>query len=212
MQGLYTKRQKFEIIRAQLENERATFTAHWRDLGDFILPRRPRFYTSDVNKGDRRNQKIIDSTATLACRTLRSGMMSGITSPARPWFRLATPDPSLSEMGSVKRWLDDVQRILQTSFLRSNLYNILPIAYGDLGVFGTAPIFVEEVFNGDVMNFSSFPVGSYMISKDHAGKVDTFIREFRMTVRQIVSQFGELDKDGKPSWDNMSDLFVTSGR
>jgi len=101
----YTKRQELEILRSQLFNERASFTPHWRDLSDFVQPRRSRFYTSDVNKGDRRNQKIIDSTATMALRTLRSGMMSGVTSPARPWFRLTTPDPDLAEFGSVKMWL-----------------------------------------------------------------------------------------------------------
>src|SRR3990170_4753438 len=92
-----TKRQQYEILRSQLEIERSSFLSHWGELGSFILPRRPRFSVTDVNRGDRRNQKIIDSTATLAIRTLRSGMMGGVTSPARPWFRLTTIDPNLAE-------------------------------------------------------------------------------------------------------------------
>ena len=32
-------------------------------------------------------------------------MMAGLTSPARPWFRLMTPDPALSEYAPVKEWL-----------------------------------------------------------------------------------------------------------
>jgi hypothetical protein len=202
--SIYSKRQRFEILRAQLENERSTFIPHWRDLSDYILPRRSRFYTSDVNKGDRRNQKIIDSTGTLAARTLRSGMMSGVTSPARPWFRLATPDPALGEFGPVKNWLFKTQQIITTSFLKSNLYNTLPICYGDLGTFGTAPIFIEEDFTGNVMNTSSFPVGSYMISKNSLGMVDVFIRDFTMSVRQIIETFGQLDKSGQPDWSNIS--------
>jgi len=90
-----TKRKQFDILRAQLENERSSFLSHWRDLGEHILPRRPRFTTSENNKGDRKNQKIIDATATMAARTLRSGMMSGVTSPARPWFRLSILFPRL---------------------------------------------------------------------------------------------------------------------
>lgn len=200
-----TKKQKLEILRAQLETERATFLPHWRDLSDYILPRRSRFYTSDVNKGDRRNQKILDSTATLAARTLKAGMVSGITSPARPWFRLATPDPELSEFGSVKQWLYKCQQIMTTSFLKSNMYNTLPIAYGDLGVFGTSPISIVEDFTGNVFNTNSYPVGSYLISKNELGMVDTFFREFRMTVRQIISTFAKVDdKTGKPVWDNIS--------
>jgi hypothetical protein len=199
------KRQKLELIRSQLENERSTFISHWRDLSDYILPRRSRFYTSDVNKGDRRNQRIIDSTATLAARTLRSGMMSGITSPARPWFKLTTPDPDLAEYATVKDWLHKVQRIMSTSFLKSNLYNVLPVLYGDLGTFGTSPIIIEEEFSGNVFHCESFPVGSYMISKNRWGVVDTFVRDFRLTVRQVVEHFG-YDKDAKQiDWSNMSD-------
>lgn len=201
----YSERQKLEILRTQLEQERATFIDHYRDLSDFIQPRRARFYTSDVNKGDRRNQKIIDSTATMALRTLRSGMMSGITSPARPWFKLTTPDPDLAEFGRVKEWLHKSQRIMSTSMLKSNLYNTLPQVYGDLGLFGTAPMSLEEDFNGDVFFTQSFPVGSYMIAKDQYGKVDTFMREFKMTARQIVQRFGKTDGAGKIDWSTISD-------
>lgn len=197
-----SKRQQLELIRAQLEAERATFLSHWRELGEYILPRRPRFTISDVNKGDKRNQKIIDSTASIAARTLRSGMMSGVTSPARPWFKLATPDPDLNENGPVKEWLHQTAQIMTTSFLRSNLYNTLPTVYGDLGVFGTAAMMIEEDMN-NVMRFYSFPIGSYMIAKDYTGKVNTFVREFRMTIRQVVEQFG-VKKNGKWDWSNFS--------
>lgn len=196
------KRHRIELLRAQLELERSSFLSHWRELGEYILPRRPRFEVTDVNKGDKRNQKINDSTATLASRTLRSGMMAGVTSPARPWFRLTTPDPDMAEYGSIKNWLAIVQQRMSTSFLRSNLYNTLPVAYGDLGVFGTAPLFIQEDFK-DVLRTTSFPIGSYMIAKDYRGVVNTFIREFRMTVRQLVEEFGE-KVNGKYSWDNFS--------
>lgn len=204
MRDPYTKRQKNEITRAQLLNERATFLSHWRDLGEYIYPRRPRFQITDVNRGDRRNQKIIDSTATLAARTLRSGMMSGITSPARPWFRLTTPDQSLAEFGPVKDWLYQVTTRMQTSFLRSNLYNVLPIIYGDVGVFGTASFMVEPDPR-DVMRFYPFAIGSYMLSNNNRLKVDGFVREFRMTIRQLIAKFGIKDNSGKVTdWSNFS--------
>lgn len=198
-----TKRQQLDLIKSSLENERTSFESHWRDLSDFILPRRSRFSISDVNKGDRRNQKIIDSTATLAARTLRSGIMSGVTSPARPWFRLTTQDPDLAEWGPVKQWLHLVQQRITASYLKSNLYNILPTVYGDLGVFGTAAMSVEEVFNGDVIHAKSFPIGSYWIAKDDFGRINTFVREFRMTVAQLLETFGS-KKNGEFDWSNFS--------
>lgn len=198
-------RRFLEMIRTQLENERSSFISHWRDISEHISPRRARFSTSETNQGDKRNQKIIDSTAVLALRTLRSGMMSGVTSPARPWFKLTVSDPKMAEDVAVKEWLDEVSRRMTTVFLRSNLYNVLPVLYSDLGAFGTSAMLMEEDFD-DVIRFYPFPIGSYSIANDAKLKVNTFHREFRMTVRQLVQEFGMKDKE-KPQdidWDVFS--------
>lgn len=199
----YTKRQRFEILRAELDNERSTFLSVWRDLGDYVSPMRPRFAVSDVNKGDRRNQKIIDSTATLGMRTLASGMMSGVTSPARPWFRLTVGTQQLAEFGPVKEWLYNVGQIMTTMFLRSNLYNVLPIIYSDMGTFGTAAMMVEEDLD-DVMRFYPFAIGSYMIANDSRMKVNVFFREFRLTVRQIIEKYLLDQVSGDIDWSKAS--------
>ena len=200
---VHTKRIKLEILRAQLDNERSSFIPHWRDLSDHILPRRARFTLTDANKGDKRNQKIIDGTATLSARSLRSGMMGGITSPARPWFRLTTPDPKVSEFGPIKQWLHEVSSRMRTVFLRSNIYNVLPIIYGDMGVFATGCMFMEEDLDS-VVRFYSFPIGSYMLANDERLQVRIFFREFRMTVRQLIKKYASFDKNGIPIWDNFS--------
>lgn len=200
-----TKRQQFQILKAQLDAEQSSFLSHWRDLADFIFPRRPRFTVSDVNKGDRRNQKIYDSTATLAARTLRSGMMSGVTSPARPWFRLTTPDPDLAEYGSVKEWLHHVSQNMSTAFLKSNLYNCLPITYGDMGAFATGCMSIEEDFQ-DIVRFYPFPIGSYKIANNEKMKVDVFMRDFRMTVRQLINKFGPMEMNSREiDWSRFSE-------
>ncbi|HLA14767.1 MAG TPA: portal protein [Gemmatimonadaceae bacterium] len=178
----------------QLKNEQASFVSHWRELNDYVRPRRGRFFTSDRNRGDRRTQKIIDSTATLAARTLSAGMMSGLTSPARPWFRLTTSDPGLAESGDVKEWLYYVTQRLGTIFLRSNLYNVLPIMYSDLSVFGTAAFGVFEDLK-DVIRCTSYPIGSYMIANDEREVANVFMRDFEMTVRQIVMKFVQQPDD-----------------
>lgn len=199
-----SKRQGLELLRSQLKNERSSFDPQWRELSEYILPRRSRFLVTDRNRGERRNQKIINSTATLAARTLRSGMMGGITSPARPWFRLTTPDPGMSEFAPVKDWLSTVTTRMQTAFLRSNLYNALPIVYGDMGVFGSSCMFVEEDFD-DVIRCYPFQVGSYMLATNSRLKVDVFMREFSMTVRQLIQMFGvRKESNGEPDWSKFS--------
>jgi hypothetical protein len=119
-------------------------------------------------------------------------MQSGVTSPARPWKRLTTPDLELTTDWEVRNWLDIVNKRMDAVFLRSNLYNSLPIIYGDMSVFGTAAMYVEEDLD-TVIHTKVFPIGSYCVSTNSKGKVDTFCRLFRMTIRQVIEEF----TDGK---------------
>lgn len=157
---------------AQLESERQSFEPHWRELSDYINPRSSRFLTSEVNRNDRRNTRIIDSTGTMAARTLASGMMSGITSPARPWFRLATPDPDMMDYGPVKLWLETVQNRMNDMFNKSNLYQSLPQLYGSLGTYSTGAMAVLDD-DEDIIRTMPFPIGSYYLANSPRGSVDT---------------------------------------
>lgn len=199
-----TKRERFERQRATMENERSSFVPHWRELNDYILPRRGRFLSTDRNKGDKRNQKIIDNTATIAARTLKSGMTSGISSPARPWFRLSVADKSLAEWGPVKTWLHDTTQRMTAMFLRTNLYSALPTVYGDEGVFATSAMLAIDD-RDTILRFYPQPIGSFMCAMNDRLVVDTLMRDFTMTVRQMVMQFGRYDeRTGAARWDNFS--------
>jgi hypothetical protein len=50
--GQRTKRAYYEAMHASLRTERATFDAHYQDLGKFLQPRRVRFQSNDKNKGE----------------------------------------------------------------------------------------------------------------------------------------------------------------
>ena len=129
-----------------LDRERQSWFQHWRELSDNILPRRGQFLSSpgQSDRGRKLNGKMLDSTGTLAARTLASGLMSGVTSPARPWFRLTVGDPALSQAPGVRLWLDRVQEAMLRVFARSNLYNALATVYEELGVFGTGALLILE--------------------------------------------------------------------
>lgn len=200
-----TKRQRYEDLKSQLDTDYNSFRPQYMELNDYFLPTRGRFNLSmDSNRGDKRNNKIIDPTGYMAGRTLSSGMQAGVTSPARPWKRLTTPDPDLAEFGPVREWLDLVDQRMNTFFLRSNLYSVLPVAYGDLGVFGTAAVFMDKDAK-NVANYMSLPLGSYRIARNYRGQVNVFYREYRMTVRQVISHFGRKDMEsGQPDWSAFS--------
>lgn len=174
---------------AELKMVRTSLEPHWADVASFLLPYRHRTTLSQENRGDRRNHEILDATATLSYRVYRAGMMAGNTSPARSWFRLLPEDPDLAEFPSVRRWLDEVRKRMETWFARSNLYNSLPILYGDAGGFGIGAISVEEDPETLLMT-RTYPVGSWWIGRDWKGRVVVWYREMRLSVRQLVERFG----------------------
>lgn len=172
-----------------LQAERASWLAHWREISDFLLPRSGRYLVTDVNNGQKRHNNILDSTGTHALRVLAAGMMAGMTSPARPWFRLTTSDPELDESIAVKTWLADVTRIMQMVFAKSNTYRALHGGYEELGAFGTAALVVLPDFDSVIHNHA-LTAGEFALGTDARGRADTLYREFQMTVSQMVGEFG----------------------
>lgn len=172
-----------------LKTERSTFDSHWKDLSEHIQPRRGRFEISDRNRGEKRHNKIINSRATMALRTASSGLMANLTSPARPWFRLETPNFELMENAGIKIWLSDVENIIRSIFNHSNLYNVLPTVYTELLLFGTGAMSHVDDFE-DVARFYPHTIGSYYIAENDRREIDTFYREFEWTTYAIVSEFG----------------------
>ena len=197
-----SKRDRYMALKGKMWSDRSTYETHWRELSEFLLPRRTRWMMQDRNRGDKRNAKIIDSTARFAVRTLASGLHAGLTSPARPWFKLTTPDPNLRKLPAVKAWLHQVTQRISSAFLQSNIYNSLPIVYGDMGTFGTAAMAVMED-RQETLRTYTFPIGSYAISSDERGIVTTFVRELEMTVRQLVGRYAVKD-NGDIDWTNVS--------
>jgi len=200
---MMTKRQRYEIARAEMILERNSFDADYQELADYLAPRRVRFMTTDVNRGGRRDQKIIDSTGRFAVRTIQSGLHAGLTSPARPWLRVGVPDPDLNEFAPVKAWLHTVTGRMLDVFLKSNLYNALPVLYGDMAVFGTAAMAVLED-DQDLMRCQVFPTGSYAIALNARGVATAFTRDYAMTVRRVVETFGVVPGSRDIDWSKIS--------
>ena len=172
-----------------LKVDRSTWESHWRDIVRQIRPRSSKWYNELSNDGRRKNQSIINAKPTLAARTLVAGLMSGLTSPSRPWFRLATVDSRLSEHDSVKTWLFQVEAEIRETLLKSNIYGALHQVYWDLILIGTAVLHLEDDAETHVRGYV-FPSGSYCLAQNDKLEVDTLYRETRMTVRQLVRKFG----------------------
>lgn len=188
----------YDYVSKQIEamrTERSSFIDHYRELSRWVQPRRGRFLRADRNKGEasrHERNNIINSAATFALRTARAGLLSGVMSPARPWFKLGAPDPELSEFLAVKEWLEKVELIIRRIFNESNLYNMAPTMLGELLLFGTGAMSHVDNFD-DVARFFTHTAGSYTLAQDENYKIAIMGREYEETTLQLVRKFG-LDK------------------
>lgn len=174
----------------ELRDHRSPFEARYRRLARYILPDSGRFEASDNALIDDRWKFVFDATATDAAGALAAGLLAGITSPARPWFRLTTGDPVLDEDYQNRTWLADVTDRLQKMFLSSNVYPALIQIYEEMAVFGTACAIVRP---SETEGIHIFPmtIGEYWVAEDYENRVSTVFRRIAMTAEQIVEEFGK---------------------
>jgi hypothetical protein len=173
-----------------LRTERSSFDSHWKSIGRVTAPRAARFFVTDRNRGERRNQEIYDETAVFDLRTLQSGLGAGITSPARPWVKLKIPDKKLMERSqAVKQHLYETESAVYDCLNGSNYYQSLSEVYLQGGDFATACMLILEDDQDDI-RCHTLPIGSYYLGTDAAGRVNTVYREFSMTVGQLVKKYG----------------------
>lgn len=175
-----------------LRSYRWSWWAHWALLAEMYNPRRYRWFVTpnQWNRGSPMNQAIVDETGLLAARKLSSGLLGGLTSPTKPWMRLAIHGMEDIGEGPEAIWLSTCTSLMLRVFAESNFYTTLGEYYWDLGVFGSALMYEFEDPD-TIVNFVQPAIGEFFFGCDNAGRVDTSAREYTYTVAQTVQEFGE---------------------
>lgn len=193
-------------LRSHLETElislrnwrQSWWTQPWADLAQFILPRRSIWLTqsaggnpnpNNMTRGRELNTSIADPTATYSVRVCASGLMSGLASPSRPWFKIIPGVKRFEIDDAGRNWLDESEDRMYTVLAQSNFYNAFAQECEDLVVFGTGPSIVYED-DTDLIRLYNPAVGEYYLSSSATSRIDALYRLFVMTVKQMVDFFG----------------------
>lgn len=187
-----TEARRLQEVIAELKMSRTPFWHLWREVADYFLPKRYVWLESgDENRRaqNAKNPHILDSTGTLAVRTLASGMMNGITSPSRPWFKLKVRGYE-QVSNDVARWQDEVSRRMLAVMAESNFYSSMATLYLDLCTFGSAASLIYED-DENVIQCYNPALGEFYFGQSYKLSVDTFAREISKTAKQLVQEFGE---------------------
>lgn len=184
-------RKKSESRLIGLRVNRFSWWVHWRELADYLLPRRYKWLITpnQMARGSPINQHILDSTGTLAARNLAAGMMMGCSDPTKRWFRYKFNRIDSTQTSPVSLWLAAVEYIIGLILAESNFYDALAIFYLDLVVFGTAVMLIYEDYDNVIRCYNPC-AGEYYLDNDGQYRPTVFAREFTNTVSQAADEFG----------------------
>jgi len=171
---------------------------NWSDLSMYLLPRRSMYLTqgaggiptmSNMGRGREINQAILDPTGTFAVRVCAAGLMSGLASPSRPWFKVTPKLKNFEPDDAGRQWMDEIENRLYTVLAGSNFYNSFAQECEDLVVFGSSATIIYED-EQDLIRLYNPCIGEYFFASGASLRIDGLYRRFLMTIAQIVDFFG----------------------
>jgi len=179
----------------KLEAERGTWESHWSEIADRILPRYADTFfkpDSELAKGAKRTDKMIDSTAGLALERFAAAMESMLTPRTQKWHRLVSSDASLSRDRDVKLWFEAATNELfrQRYAPRANYASQQHEVYMSLGAFGTSIMFVDAHDHGG-LRYQATNLKEILFDLNHQGIVDTAYRKYTLTARQMQQRMDQ---------------------
>lgn len=179
--------------KTSLEQPRTYVEPIWRDIRQYYEPNLGKAMLDgdpSATRGQREDEKILNSEPRNLLHRMAAGLQSGITNQARQWFRFITLDKRLAEHGPVRKWLSTVTDVVQGAMNRSNIYPSLDQIYMHLGAFGTsAGLIVPD--NENTVHLHISDEGAYWIAENRRGRVSYLLRRIDMTVAQLIEEFGE---------------------
>ncbi len=176
-----------------LSGLRGTMESTWQECADYCMP------TVNVTKlttpGSKLPSTLYDSTGLQAAQIFAAGLHAYMTNPSSRWFSLIMKNRALQSNTEVRRYLAETEQAMFDILNDSNFSQVIHQGYLSLGVFGPAPVYMEEDAEEDV-RFYSRPVSETFWTENDRGIIDTVFRIFKYTASQAFKRWGE-DAGGK---------------
>jgi hypothetical protein len=181
---------------AKLKADRTNWDSYWEEIAEYILPRKDNVY-GNVVAGEKKHNRLYDSTSIHSNELLASALHSMLTNPTDVWFALSTGEKDLDKNTEVRQYLQDCVKIITQTLNTSNFQTQIHETYLDLGSIGTSVLRMEEDDDMLIRFFSNPIYGSY-VEENSRGDIDTVYRCYDYTLRQIEQEFGDEVFDAFP--------------
>lgn len=164
----------------------------FQDVVDLYLPSGRDFLT-DEEAGTSRTNKVFDATGRKSAELLASTLFGAMTSPTSRWFGLSFADERMNQVPSNKDALKKFEDAIYSAINNpvSGFTTAIHEVYLTYVTLGTAGLFVGWSEENDEVFFRAVYLKDIYIEENSEGRVSTVYRCMEMTLRQIVSSFGE---------------------
>ena len=200
-------KRRYDSLKAQ--TERTNCEDHWQQVAEVMAPRKLDFVGMRT-AGDKRMNRVYDSTGIHSNDLLAAGLHGMATNPASKWFSLRLvsekvtgPDgqeTDINQVPAVQKYLAMVEELMWARIYQpgTNFTTALHETYLDLGAFGTAIMFVGQRDDGGLL-FEPRALAECLIAENSEGRVDTVFRKTKYTVRQMMQM--AKSKANPDGWD-----------
>lgn len=177
------------------EGERGTWESHWTEIAEYVLPAYSDMFQNRavITPGEKKTDKMFDSTASAALTRFQSVMESILTPRQQTWHTIRPIDPALMKDRQTQLWFENANNLLFR-------YRYAPFAnyasqqsevYASLGAFGTGCMFVDKLDQQPGIRYKAVFLGEVFFAENHQGIIDTVYRCFRMTARQMMQKWDD---------------------
>lgn len=179
-----------------LLSDRRTWERPWHDSAYYSLPNAYNlmsgYNTNSLGQVEYKGRAYEDIISTLgyeAVDVFVSGMQNAASPASRPWVKIRLEDDQEDQRHDVKQIKPLWQGLIQDTIAQKLAYSVAQM-YSNIFVFGTSCTLLEWDA-GDIIKAVDVPVGSYCISENQHGVVDTVYRTFRLKANEAYRIFGE---------------------
>jgi hypothetical protein len=173
----------------KLHGSRGTWRNHWREVADFVLPRKDNIDKTRV-KGEKVNQFLLDNTAVNSNVLLAGFLHTLLTNPNSQFFELSSGVQEIDDRDDVRGWLQKSSATISRVLNSTNFQTEVHESYIDLSAFGTACMSIEEDLD-KIVRFAARPIQDFYIAEDNKGMITEVYRTFKWNLKQIIQEFGE---------------------
>jgi hypothetical protein len=189
-ESLTERLNRYRSTLEEMKRQRKPHEPGWKDISRLLMHANGLYDGEKPGEYVPRKSEALDSRPRKYLGNFAAMMHAGLTSPARPWFKLTTEDPDLIKYGPIRDWVSRVEAQMYQAYRKSNFYSSVHSGYLELTGFGIQCCFLEESFE-TLLHFCPQTIGTYWIAQNDYGMVDTVYRTFAMTARTMARRFGK---------------------